>query len=65
MKYEGSTLNEEHNQGLPPNPWRPSGITISAILLGLVVLLIAGFFAGYLPLQRREATVRAEADERE
>ena len=26
-------------------------------------LLIAGFFAGYLPLQRREATLRAEADE--
>ena len=65
MKYEGSTLKEEQNQGPPPNPWRPSGITISAILLGLAALLIAGFFAGYLPLQRREATVRAEADERE
>jgi RND family efflux transporter MFP subunit len=65
MNYDSSNLNEERNSPLTQNPWRPSGITISAILLGLLVLLIGGFFAGYLPLQKREATVRAEADERE
>src|SRR5262249_5696765 len=65
MRYDSSDLKEEQHPGMPQSPWRPSGITISAILLGLVILLIAGFFAGYLPLQKREATVRAEADERE
>src|SRR5215475_11506960 len=65
MNYDSSNLNEDRNSLMPQNPWRPSGITISAILLGLLVLLIGGFFAGYLPLQKREATVRAEADERE
>jgi RND family efflux transporter MFP subunit len=65
MNYDGSNLNEERNSPATQNPWRPSGITISAILIGLLVLLIGGFFAGYLPLQKREATVRAEADERE
>src|SRR5215468_10360409 len=65
MNYDGPNLNEERNSPLTQNPWRPSGITVSAILLGLLVLLVAGFFAGYIPLQKREATVRAEADERE
>src|SRR5215471_16926566 len=65
MRYDSSDLKEEQHPGMPQSPWRPSGITISAILLGLVVLLIVAFFAGYLPLQKREATVRAEADERE
>ena len=68
MKYEGSDRSETEEQeprSCRPNRWHPSGITISALLLGLAVLLVAGFFAGYLPLQRREATVRAEADEQE
>src|SRR5215831_3114253 len=65
MNYDSSNSNEERNSPVTQNPWRPSGITISAILIGLLVLLIGGFFAGYLPLQKREATVRAEADERE
>src|SRR5205814_7437909 len=37
----------------------------SALLLGLLVLIAVAFFAGYVPLQRREATVRAEAEDRE
>jgi RND family efflux transporter MFP subunit len=66
MRYDSSDLKEEQLQaGSSQSPWRPSGITVTAILLGLVILLIAGFFAGYLPLQKREATVRAEADERD
>jgi RND family efflux transporter MFP subunit len=47
----------------PANRWKPSGITISALLLGLVVLLAGAFLAGYIPLQRRDALVRAETEE--
>jgi len=56
----------EHEEGLsgpPAKRWKPSAITISAILFGLVVLLAGAFVAGYIPLQRREALVRAEAED--
>ena len=57
--------HKEKQGGAPPELWRPSGVAISAILLVFALLLVGAFAAGYLPLQRREATVRAEADERE
>jgi RND family efflux transporter MFP subunit len=57
--------DKEKNGGPPAGLWRPSGVTISAILLVFALLLVGAFAVGYLPLQRREATVRAEADERE
>ena len=57
--------SDDHLSGRPVNIWRPSGVTVSAILLCFVLLLIGAFVLGYMPLQRREATVRAEADERE
>lgn len=57
--------SSDHQSGRPANVWRPSGVTVAAILFGLVLLLAGAFVAGYIPLQRREATVRAEADERE
>jgi len=53
---------DETNSGPPAHFWRPSGRTISALLFGLLVLLVLAFLAGYLPLQRREATLRAEAE---
>jgi RND family efflux transporter MFP subunit len=56
----------EQEQGLsgpPVKRWKPSAVTISAILLGLVVLLVGAFVAGYIPLQKREALVRAEAED--
>jgi RND family efflux transporter MFP subunit len=56
---------QEGHTGPPANRWRPSGITISALLLGFVVLLALAFFAGYVPLQKRQDTVQAEAEERE
>ncbi len=46
--------------GLP----RPSRKTVSALLFSLAVALAVAFLAGYLPLQRRDATLRAEADTR-
>src|SRR5580765_6051871 len=42
--------------------WHPSRATVSALLFGSLVLLVIAFFTGYLPMQRREATLRAEAD---
>ena len=58
-------LREQHegHSGPPAKRWRPSAITISALLFGLMVLLVGAFVAGYIPLQRREALVRTEADE--
>ncbi len=53
---------DETNAGAPGALWQPSRATISALLFGLLVLGVVAFLAGYLPLQRREATLRAEAD---
>src|SRR5262245_52998422 len=55
----------EVQAGPPADRWRPSGITISALVLLFVVLMVGAFFAGYIPLQKREAIVQAEANERE
>src|SRR3977135_2148607 len=55
---------KEGNSGTPPKHWRPSAITITALIFGLVVLFAGAFVAGYIPLQRREALVRAESTER-
>jgi len=54
MKHEGAGAG-----------WRPSRRTASALLFTLFALLVGAFLVGYLPLQRREATLRAEADARE
>ena len=55
--------SERQPHGPLAKPWRPSGLTISALLLGAAVLLIGAFFAGYVPLQKRDSLVRAEAQE--
>jgi RND family efflux transporter MFP subunit len=47
------------------NPWRPSRTTISALLLGFLLLIVVAFVAGYVPLQKREAALRAEAQARD
>jgi RND family efflux transporter MFP subunit len=49
--------------GAPADRWRPSGLTISVLVLAFALLLLGAFFAGYIPLQRRDALVRAEAQE--
>jgi len=46
-------------------PWRPSALTISCLVLGAVILMAAAFFTGYLPLQKRNTLIRAEAREQE
>jgi len=64
LKRQLRAQAERHEDPLA-NGWRPSGLTISVIVLALLILLAGAFFAGYTPLQKREATVRAEAEERE
>ena len=53
---------EETNSGSPANFWQPSRRTISTLLFGILVLGVIAFLAGYLPMQRRESTLRAEAE---
>ena len=55
---------EEGLSGPPAKRWKPSAVTITALLLFLVVLFVGAFFAGYIPLQKRETLVRQEADVR-
>src|SRR5229473_1954998 len=43
--------------------WHPSGITLWSIFLGMIVLIVFAFFAGYIPLQKRMAVIRTEAQE--
>jgi RND family efflux transporter MFP subunit len=45
--------------------WRPSGVAISALCLMAVVIVVVAFFAGYIPLQKRNALIVAEAQEEE
>ena len=45
--------------------WRPSGVTIAALFLGVTVLLAVAFLAGYIPLEKRTTVIRREAAERE
>jgi RND family efflux transporter MFP subunit len=46
-------------------PWRPSSITIWSIFLVAAVLIVVAFFAGYLPLQKRNALILGEAQDSE
>lgn len=54
---------QEERSGPPVQRWHPSGITVSALLLAAVLLLVGAFLAGYIPFQRREASVLAEVQE--
>src|SRR5260370_18951418 len=45
--------------------WHPSGLTIAAIFLAMTVLLVVAFFAGYIPLQKRNAIINNLAKEQE
>lgn len=51
------------HSGPPANPWQPSGVAIWAIVLGVAVLLTIAFLAGYIPLEKRRATIITEAHE--
>jgi RND family efflux transporter MFP subunit len=55
----------EGHAGPPPNRWKPSALTITALVIGLLLLLAAAFFTGYGRVQNREAAVLAESEQRE
>ncbi len=44
-------------------PWNPSAVTIWALFLGVIVLIVVAFFAGYIPLQKRTAVINSQAQE--
>ena len=60
-------LAELTSSGQHPAPpmWKPSGITLSAILFMLVVLTAIAFLGGYIPLQKQQAQITSEAAEQE
>lgn len=49
----------------PGGAWRPSTLALWTIFLGVAALIVAAFLAGYIPLQRRNAVIRAEAQQQE
>ncbi len=51
----------QHGEGRPRAIWKPSGITIGGIFLGLTVLAVVAFFAGYLPMRANQEVISAEA----
>ena len=57
-------LHEQQDRGASHagptgRPWHPSGITIACIFLGAAILIVVAFFAGYTPLQKRQALIRS------
>jgi RND family efflux transporter MFP subunit len=53
---------DSHSSDIRPGIRRPTRTGVSALLAGTAIVLIAAFVIGYLPMQRREAALRAEAD---
>jgi RND family efflux transporter MFP subunit len=49
----------------PGGAWRPSALALWLIFLGVTALIVAAFFAGYIPLEKRNAVIRAEAQQQE
>src|ERR1700693_4350177 len=45
--------------------WHPSALTIWAIALAVTAAIVVAFFAGYLPLRKRDAVIRTLAREQE
>jgi RND family efflux transporter MFP subunit len=48
---------------VPAGMWRPSRITLVSLFFGIAVLIALAFFTGFIPLQKRNATLVAEASE--
>jgi RND family efflux transporter MFP subunit len=53
---------DSYSGDIRPAVRRPTRTAVSALLAGTAIVLVAAFLAGYLPMQQREATLRAEAD---
>jgi RND family efflux transporter MFP subunit len=57
--------HQKNNAHSAPAPtiWRPSRSVIRGIFLCVTAVAAAAFFAGYVPLKKRETLIRAEASE--
>ena len=70
MQYTDPNPTEEKIRK-PPHPalagnrWRPSRLTITVIFLISAILIAIAFFAGYIPLQKRETLLQSEVVQRE
>jgi RND family efflux transporter MFP subunit len=53
------------NAALSGKVWHPSAVTIWSIALLITVLIVAAFFTGYIPLQKRESVIQTQAREQE
>src|SRR5579863_1051671 len=51
----------QSHQGKGGSVWHPSRAVIVGIFLGVTVLVVAAFFAGYIPLRARDTLIRSEA----
>ena len=45
--------------------WKPSGIAITAIVLGIAAILAIGFLAGYMPMKKQQELVAQETQQSE
>ena len=61
LKLELERQKRLAESGPSRQPSRPSRFTLTLLGIVLLVLVVAGFFRGYLPRQRREEVLAAEA----
>jgi RND family efflux transporter MFP subunit len=50
-----------HSVSGPTALWRPSRVTLWSLFLVVAALIVLAFVTGFIPLQKRNATLRAEA----
>ncbi|HLM97921.1 MAG TPA: efflux RND transporter periplasmic adaptor subunit [Bryobacteraceae bacterium] len=65
LKRRLQELQHASHAGRPAKLWHPSRVTIISIVLVGAALLVVAFFTGYIPLRRRTALIRNEAQEQE
>jgi RND family efflux transporter MFP subunit len=67
LRKENAELRRQLAQASPhaARLWHPSALTLWLIVLVLTVAIVAAFFAGYLPIQKRNAVIRNQASEQE
>ncbi len=61
LERQGSLSTEDTN----PRGKRPTSLTLTAVAIAALILMAVAFFAGYLPRQKREAVITAEAHQQE
>src|SRR6266568_3850720 len=65
LKRQLQELRAPAHGGPPAKLWRPSGVTIGALVLAMAVLIAVAFFAGYIPLRKQRTLIESEAREQE